>query len=232
MKTQENETGAQRYVYYQALTSDECFRQKVSTYKRNCAEFGLPIPLHGLPTEEARAAWIDRVHKEHYLRKSSEDYQRALNKITGGKEQLSLAQSIMVDELNERMLPPMPFWKPLKQIMKESVSGIREPDLWDFEFIIDHVLAGRVADRHLKISYQVSHDPKHGPCVRINLYGDGRVQDIRKHWREILALQKTLPTYSGRHRKLMDDDETNDRRSSEAHKSARKRRAKILKNHT
>lgn len=221
----------ERYKFYLALTEDAEFKKKIADYKMRLSIFGLAIPVGGFKNEEEANRWIHDVGRKRFeMMTKDKNYLREEYKITKGKENLPLQESLAVDDLQERLLPPELYFSPLLQIM-ESFIKVRKYDSSDYYFITNFVLFEKIIYYPRILNMRVVRGKDFEPLeLWIRIYPNTRKKDVIEKWRDIKKLQEALPGYEKRLRNINTLDDIADTATPGAIRTAKYRIKKRIRN--
>jgi len=203
MKENENENALHndRLKFYKALVEDVAFRKAVTAYKQRLSELGHPLPIGGFGSQIEADRWISEVHRDYQQRtKNDSSYREQELAITKGREKWSADDMEAVEELRARLLPPYPYFQPLKKIMDNFVRG-RKRDQNDFDFITNHVLFEKVEYYQTALSTHLKRGKNNELELWVQIGPNTRREDIVRNWPKIRKLQQQLIGYKERLRK-------------------------------
>ncbi len=186
------------YYRAQAMLRDPWFIKKVAWLKERFAEVGSPLPRRPFKRYIDYLAWNDRYWKRFAEMETTEKFLEAKQRITGGKEKMSMEEYYALEDFRKEFLPPV-YGETYSEILKHFNIDTQDKGFRDFlEF---YLFFGQKYYHTSPFSVVWRRNEKTDEMeLFLHLHGHTKKEDIVRHWSWVASDQKHLKDFIGKNK--------------------------------
>ncbi len=187
------------YYKTRIIINDPYFQKSVSFLLEKLKKFNIAVPDNGFDNDEECKKWREKYWNKFDEIANSKEYKEQLKKITKNKRSYDSKTKEKVDELRERMFPPV-----YKNYIDKIIGyyNIDKKYHKKFkEFVLNYIFFKRDDFPHTNFSIKFERNKKTGEIeLYVRIFGYTTKKDITKNWSIIEKEKKLLKDYHGKNK--------------------------------
>lgn len=189
----------QNYYRAQAILRDPWFKEKAAWLKKRLSDAGCPLPARPFKTYREFLKWNDTFWKRFSEIEHSPEFIKEKERITGGKDRISIEEYSELEDLREQLLPPM-YGQVFRDILNYFRIG-KDDDAGFRDFLEHYFFYGKTEYSTSLFAISFKRNEKTDEFeLFVRIYGHTKKEDIVRDWEWIAQEQKRLKDYVGKNK--------------------------------
>lgn len=186
----------QNYYKAQAILRDPWFQEKATWLRKRFNESGCPIPKQPFKTYREYLAWNDLFWEQYTNIEHSQALKDAVNNITQGKTTLTAKEFYAVEDVREKMLPPL-----YGQVFRDMLDHFKidRDDRGFHDFLELYFFFGKTEYPTSYLTVVWKRNEKTDEMeLFVQILGHTKREDLERVWPMISEEQKHLKDFVGK----------------------------------